>query len=508
MTDEDLENQESELAIRAVDLLDQENLHLTENRNRADKLIRLAWSIEIVLVSVGLSIAFAQAFGGPEETGFLQAMPVFGVFVVLAAVELAKIPAATVVFHARGLARALALGGLMVASLVSFETVFNGIERFVHFTTRPVSEARAEYAELLGEIEQLSSVSLEDELKDDDSDIASVDEERMDVLQRAVAQREKALQIARDNLESPETRELKKQLASVLQQQQEAGDQAGMDWQQYMDDLRSRASDQNLSQETRIYAENLIRQQPTKVTATDRERSKFDAEIAKLNDTIEQSITKPSAEALSNVELKKAERDQAANALANFERTSTVRAEQRIALLRDFQKRKAERSRKIEGLEATANKIKNEVAHKAENSQMHRWASFIFGVDPAEVQDNQAKQIGAIFGVLLGIVAALTGSSVAMYSEWFRVRGVKPVIRIEEIEVEKIVEKEVEVPVEVEVPILRYVYLPVPMGEDAQKTIDDILDALPEEAQKELKLHLAKGADVEEIKEASYARAA
>ena len=148
----------------------------------------------------------------------------FGVFVVLAAVELAKIPAATVVFHARGLARALALGGLVVASLVSFETVFNGIERFVHFTTRPVSEVRAEYAELLGQIEQLSSVSLEDELEDDDSDIASVDEERMGVLQRAVGQREKALQIASDNLESPETRELKKQLASVLQQQQEAGD--------------------------------------------------------------------------------------------------------------------------------------------------------------------------------------------------------------------------------------------------------------------------------------------
>jgi hypothetical protein len=46
------------------------------------------------------------------------------------------------------------------------------------------------------------------------------------------------------------------------------------------------------------------------------------------------------------------------------------------------------------------------------------------------------------------------------------------------------------------------------MGEDAQKTMDDILKALPEEAQRELKVHLAKGADVEEIKEASYARAA
>ena len=109
MTDEDLENREREVASRSLNPVDQEDLHFTENRNRADKLIKLAWSIEIILVSVGLSIAFAQAFSGSEGSGVLQALPVFGVFVVLAAVELAKIPAATVVFHARGLARTLAL---------------------------------------------------------------------------------------------------------------------------------------------------------------------------------------------------------------------------------------------------------------------------------------------------------------------------------------------------------------------------------------------------------------
>ena len=61
----------------------------------------------------------------------MQAVPILGVFVVLAAVELAKIPAATVVFLARGMARYLALVGLLIATLMSFETVFNGIERYV-----------------------------------------------------------------------------------------------------------------------------------------------------------------------------------------------------------------------------------------------------------------------------------------------------------------------------------------------------------------------------------------
>ena len=64
------------------------------NLTYASRLKGLAWFIEIVLVLVGLGIAFAQAYAMPEGSGVAQMFPVFGVFVVLAAVELAKIPAA------------------------------------------------------------------------------------------------------------------------------------------------------------------------------------------------------------------------------------------------------------------------------------------------------------------------------------------------------------------------------------------------------------------------------
>ncbi|MCV2890673.1 coiled-coil domain-containing protein [Ruegeria aquimaris] len=461
-----------------------------ENQKWATKLFWLGWFIEIVLVSVGLGVAFAQAASIPGGTSLLQAVPVFGVFVVLSAVELAKIPAATVVFHARGMARYLALGGLLVASVISFETVFNGIERYAHVTTHPVSVARDHHAALLGEIEQLRH-SGQDDLTGDD--IARADAERMAQLEQALAIRDRALQDARADLESQETRELKAQLANLIQQQNEAGDQAGADWQEYMDDLRSRASDASLSNDMRSYAERVIRQQPKKVTVVDAARAKFDAEILKLNQAIEGSITEPSPEALENVARKQAERDAAAQALTAFERDSSRRADERTATLQDIQSDKAERSRQIEALEAEAVVAQREIAYAAQLSQMHRWASFVFGVEPSEVQDNQAKAIGAIFGAVLGVVASLTGASVAMYSQWFHVRGVQPVVRIQEVAVEKIVEKEVEVTREVEVPVLHHVYVPVPVGNDLEQELDAILEALPPEAARALRDQLASG---------------
>ncbi|PSL16056.1 hypothetical protein [Shimia abyssi] len=459
-----------------------------ENQKWSRKLFFLAWAIEGVLVAAGLGVAFAQAFSAPAGSGWLQAIPVFGVFVVLAAVELAKIPAATVVFHARGVARYLALVGLFVASLISFETVFNGIERYVHVTTQPVGKAREEVQSLRGEIEQLKH-SGADDLKGED--IAQVDAERMAQLEQSLAIREKALQTARENLESPETRELKAQLTSLTEQQDKAGAEAGAAWQSEQEWIMTRLNGDGIDNRMRDQLNNRMRGMPAKQNVILEARAQFETEIMKLNAEIEKSITQPSPEALANVAQKQTERDEAAKALAAFERENSARADQRTATLLTIQSDKADRARQIEALEAEAIKAVGAVAHAAELSQMHRWASFVFGVEPADVQDNQAKQVGAVFGALLGIVAALTGSSVAMYSQWFKVRGVRPVVRVQEIEVEKIVEKEVEVPYEVEVPVLRYVYVPVPIGENVEDGITAILDALPPEAADELKAQMA-----------------
>lgn len=160
-------------------------------------------------------------------------------------------------------------------------------------------------------------------------------------------------------------------------------------------------------------------------------------------------------------------------------------------------------------LNAQAVAAQKKIAELADNAQMYRWASFVFGLDVRDVPDNKAKQVGAAFGFLLALVGALTGSSVAMYAEWFRVRGVAPRIEVKTVSVEVIVERDVERRIEVEVPVLKYTYVPIPIGEDVDDAVESILNALPEEAANQLRgqlSHVIKNPGP--VGGTSYARAA
>ncbi len=477
-----------------------------QNLGYARKLTRLAWGIEIVLVTVGLGIAFAQASSMPDGSSLAQTFPIFGVFVVLAAVELAKIPAATVVFHARSWARLFAAIGLLVAALISFETIFNGFERFVHATTTPVAEAKADLKEIKGDIDALGDIAKRDDL--DGTKISEADQQQLKILQQSLAQREDALERSRQNLESPETRDLRVQLERVLQQQAEAGDAAANAWQSEQDSIMSRLEGNSIDNKTRAQLNERMRGMPAKQTVIVNARAQFDAEIKRLNTEIEASITDPDPKALAALEEAQEARNEAAHRLAAFEAESDSRAGERIDALEAMQQKAAERSEKIELLEAQAVDKAAEIEMLSNHSQMHRWASFVFGAEPHEVSEDQAKQIGAAFGVLLGVVGALTGASVALYAEWFRMRGVQPVVQRVNVPVEVIVEKEVEKPVEIEVPVTKFTYVPVPVGENVQDAVDAILEALPEEAARELKTQLAVSSTETEEKEIRYAHAA
>nr|WP_170541078.1 hypothetical protein [Ruegeria arenilitoris] len=489
----------------AADFVGQSDVK-SQNLGYARKLIRLAWGIELILVSVGLGIAFAQASSMPEGSGFAQTFPVFGVFVVLAAVELAKIPAATVVFHSRRWARLFASVGLLVAALISFETIFNGFERFVHVTTTPVAEAKAELREINGEIKALSEAALQDEL--DGTKIKEADAEQLESLRTSLALREEALQRAKQSLESLETRELRSQLERVIQQQTEAGDAAADAWQSEQDSIMSRLNGSAIDQQTRAQLNARMRSMPAKQTVISEARAPFDAEVQKLNTEIEASITEPDPQALAALNDAQTARNQAAERLSEYEAESAVRAAERVEALAKTQMHAAERGAKIEVLEEKAVTKSADVEELSNQSQMHRWASFVFAVEPYEVSEDQAKQIGAAFGVLLGVVGALTGASVALYAEWFRVRGVQPVMQRVEVPVEVTVEKEIEKPVEIEVPVTKFTYVPVPVGENVQGALDAILEALPEEAANELKTQLAASQKDTDSEEISYAHAA
>lgn len=201
---------------------------LKANTLGAKKLSLLAWSIEIVLVTVGLGVAFAQAASMPPGTSLIQAFPVFGVFLSLAAVELAKIPAATVAFHARRWTRVFALSGLLVASIISFETIFNGFERFVHATTAPVVDARRELSEIQDRLDNASRTSLSGATIDDP--VAQDDAKHAQILADSVARATQLLTDAKVGLDGPETKALRVQLETVQGQQKAAGEAAAESW--------------------------------------------------------------------------------------------------------------------------------------------------------------------------------------------------------------------------------------------------------------------------------------
>jgi hypothetical protein len=279
----------------------------------------------------------------------------------------------------------------------------------------------------------------------------------------------------------------------VLQQQNEAGRIAGKEWQKEQEWIMQRLESEAIDARTRAQLNARMRSMPAKQNVVARARAEFDDTVKDLNGKIEASIQEPSEQALKLLSARQEERDRAVSDLAEFDKEARVRERNRTEALIGLQADKAKRAALIEQLEADAVQAERAVSAAATGSQMHRWASTVFKTNPENVEDHQAKTVGTAFGVFLGLVAALTGSSVAMYAEWFRVRGIAPVVVKEEVPVDVVVEKEVEKEVEVEVPTTVYKYVPVPIGDDPSHAIASILDSLPEEAADGLKSQLPEG---------------
>lgn len=216
------------------------------------------------------------------------------------------------------------------------------------------------------------------------------------------------------NLESTETRELRVQLAGVLQQQQAAGDAAAESWQNEQNSIMDRLASDDITERLRSQLNGRMYSMPAQQGAVAAARAAKDAEVQSLNQKVKASISKPSAESKLAVERAQADRDLAARALQDFEVESNSRAANRIQGLLDAETVSKARSVQIEALERDAAEAWKTVAELADNAQMYRWASFIFGMNASEVPDDKAKQVGAAFGFLLALVGALTGSSVAM----------------------------------------------------------------------------------------------
>lgn len=257
---------------------------MQHNILRAKKLGMLARSIEIVLVTVGIGVAFAQAASMPAGTSPIQAFPVFGVFISLAAVELAKVPAATVAFHARRWTRVFALSGLLVASIISFETIFNGFERFVHATTAPVVNARRDLSEIQDRLAKASRITLSGGTKGDP--VAEDDAAHAQILSDRIASATQLLTDAKNNLDGPETKALRVQLETVQGQQKAAGEAAAESWQNEQKSIMDRLASDKITEKLRTQLNNRMFNMPAQQDAVTTATGKYDGQIHDLNEKI------------------------------------------------------------------------------------------------------------------------------------------------------------------------------------------------------------------------------
>ncbi len=135
------------------------------NKVYGKRLIIIAWTIEIVAASIGLFIGISSAIYGMQfyDEGsmlgnkfidtFIGAAP----FIIIAAVELTKIPLALGFYRTKRLLwRLLFLVTLFLLIFVTFETIFNGLERNFSTLESDIEKPRREFqvqTDLLSNIE-------------------------------------------------------------------------------------------------------------------------------------------------------------------------------------------------------------------------------------------------------------------------------------------------------------------------------------------------------------------
>ena len=130
------------------------------NKKYGGRLVAIAWTIEIIAASIGLfigissaisSIAYYQGLEGSEvmigstfTNTFIGAAP----FIIIAAVELTKIPLALGFYRTKRLVwRLLFLVTLLLLVFVTFETMYNGLERNFSALESKIQEPRRQFQE-------------------------------------------------------------------------------------------------------------------------------------------------------------------------------------------------------------------------------------------------------------------------------------------------------------------------------------------------------------------------
>ena len=145
-------------------------------------LLRMAWTIEIFVAIIGFVIGLIIMQGTKTEqageelvSGFsflsnmtLNDFSIGLIFMIVAVVELTKIPLATAVYYSvRWSWRMIFILGLLLVNVSTFETIVTGFERINRERTKIVSTYITKYHNTLKRIENLSLDERADEINED-----------------------------------------------------------------------------------------------------------------------------------------------------------------------------------------------------------------------------------------------------------------------------------------------------------------------------------------------------
>ena len=142
------------------------------NKIYGKRLVMLAWGIEIIAAIIGLFIGISSALFSIEYYSELDESVIVGntfsnvfvgaaPFIIIAIVELTKIPLALGFYKARKtIWKILFLGTLLMLVLITFQTMFNGLERNFSALESKIQKPRSEFQNKKKEL-----VALEDTLK-------------------------------------------------------------------------------------------------------------------------------------------------------------------------------------------------------------------------------------------------------------------------------------------------------------------------------------------------------
>ena len=128
-------------------------------------LYRMAWGIEILVATIGLFIGIIIIRGAQGVTDAsdlmtrgisLNDLTIGMIFIIVAVVELTKIPLATAVYYSVRLSwKIIFLIALLLVNVSTFETIVTGFERINRERTRVVDKMIVEYHGIKTKIEQL-----------------------------------------------------------------------------------------------------------------------------------------------------------------------------------------------------------------------------------------------------------------------------------------------------------------------------------------------------------------